>query len=183
MKSFKILFILFIALFLNADDNKKLIYLNPDSSIPFWQIMSKGVESSVNKLNYELEVYSSFNNSKKELQNLFKAIGKKPAGLIISPTNSFQCVTLLKLAKKANIPVIVLDIGTDSGEYVSYISSDNKTGAYNLGKILAQEMIKNKLEESTVGIIAIPQKRHNGKLRTEGFLEALNEKKYKNSKY
>lgn len=179
MKSLKILFCLLLTLYLNAEEKKKLIYLNPDASIPFWQIMTKGVDFSAKKLGYELEVFSAYNSSKKELKNLVKAIKKKPLGLVISPTNSSQCVTLLKLAKKANIPVVISDIGTNSGEYISFISSDNKKGAYKIGQVLAKIMIERGLVDSSVGIISIPQKRLNGKLRTAGFLEALKEKKIK----
>ncbi|RXK12739.1 sugar ABC transporter substrate-binding protein [Halarcobacter mediterraneus] len=179
MKSLKILFLLFLTLHLNAEDKKKLIYLNPDASIPFWQIMTKGVDFSAKKLGYKLEIFSAYNSSKKELENLVKAIKEKPLGLIISPTNSFQCVTLLRLAKKANIPVIISDIGTNSGEYVSFISSDNKKGAYKIGQVLTRIMNEKGLVDSSVGIISIPQKRTNGKLRTAGFLKALKENKIK----
>ena len=74
------------------------------------------------------------------------------------------------------IPTIVADIGSDSQDYLSFISSDNKKGAYELGKILSKYMKSlswNK--EGTVGIIAIPQKRLNGKDRTIGFIQALEE--------
>ena len=74
------------------------------------------------------------------------------------------------------IPTIVADIGSDSQDYLSFISSDNKKGAYELGKILSKYMKSlswNK--EGTVGIIAIPQKRLNGKDRTIGFIKALEE--------
>jgi ribose transport system substrate-binding protein len=62
----------------------------------------------------------------------------------------------------------------------SFISSDNKKGAYELGKILAKHM-KNLSwdKEGTVGIISIPQKRTNGKDRTLGFIQALDEESIK----
>lgn len=176
MKFLKILLLFLLTLYLNAEEKKKLIYLNPDSSIPFWQIMTKGVKFSAKQLNYDIEVYSANNSSKKELQNLVSAIEKEPIGLVISPTDSSQCVTLLKLAKRANIPVVISDIGTNSGEYVSYISSNNKIGAYKIGQVLSKIMIERDLVDSSVGIISIPQKRLNGKLRTAGFLKALKEK-------
>jgi ribose transport system substrate-binding protein len=142
--------------------------------------MSRGVVSESTKLGYKIEIASANNNQKKELEILAKAIDEKVAGIIISPTTSSSCATILKLSKKANIPVVISDIGTDSGEYVSFISSNNKEGAYNLGKILTTKMIQLGLQNGDVGIISIPQKRLNGQLRTEGFLKALNEAKIKN---
>jgi ribose transport system substrate-binding protein len=164
--------------YVNASE-KKLIYIVSDIRIPFWEIMSKGIKNKSSNYDYDVEVYSSSNSAKIELENTVKAIRSKPDGLIISPTNSSASVTILKLAKEANIPVVILDIGADSGEYLSYISSDNKTGAYNIGKVLVKKMKDLGYEDGSVAIVAIPQKRINGQERTRGFLKALSESKIK----
>jgi ribose transport system substrate-binding protein len=164
--------------YVNASE-KKLIYIVSDIRIPFWEIMSKGIKNKSSNYDYDVEVYSSSNSAKIELENTVKAIRSKPDGLIISPTNSSACVTILKFAKEANIPAVILDIGTDRGEYLSYISSDNKTGAYNIGKVLVKKMQKLGYEDGSVAIVAIPQKRINGQERTRGFLKALSESKIK----
>jgi len=164
--------------YVNASE-KKLIYIVSDIRIPFWEIMSKGIKNKSSNYDYDVEVYSSSNSAKIELENTVKAIRSKPDGLIISPTNSSACVTILKFAKEANIPAVILDIGTDRGEYLSYISSDNKTGAYNIGKVLVKKMQKLGYEDGSVAIVAIPQKRINGQERTRGFLKALSEAKIK----
>lgn len=155
--------------------HKKLAYLVSDTSIPFWQIMARGVRTGADALGYDVTVYNAGNNAKQELQSTVTAIKEKVDGIIVSPTNSSACVTILKLAKKAGIPVVISDIGTDGGEYVSYISSDNRDGAYQLGKLLAGKMIAKGWQNGRVGIIAIPQKRHNGQMRTAGFMQAMEE--------
>jgi ribose transport system substrate-binding protein len=177
----KIHYIIFLflafCLSLNAEE-KKLAYLVSDIRIPFWEIMSRGIKNEAQNLGYDIDIYSANNLKKRELENIVKAISKKVDGVILSPINSSTAVTLLKLSKNANIPVVISDIGTNSGEYVSYISSDNENGAYKIGKVLTEKMDSlgwNK--NGTVGIISIPQKRENGKARTKGFLKALNEAK------
>ena len=175
--TFVFTFILVFSTPLAAQENtpKKLAYITSDLEIPFWKIMSKGVAGEAQSLGYEVHLYSAANSPKKELQNMIDAIDKKVDGIILSPTTSSASVTLLKFAKKASIPVVIADIGSDSKDYVSFISSDNFTGAYELGKILGHEMQQKGWQNERVGIIAIPQKRDNGKARTKGFLEALNE--------
>lgn len=168
-------------LYASASTNKKIVYITSDINIPFWQIMSKGMNNTSKTLNYDFEIYSANNSAKKELENTIKAIRENVAGIIVSPTNSSACVTILKLAKSANIPVVISDIGTDAGEYVSYISSDNKGGAYNIGKLLAKQMKALSYKDGTVGIIAIPQKRLNGQERTSGFMKALDQENIKSS--
>ncbi|MCT7513796.1 substrate-binding domain-containing protein [Aliarcobacter cryaerophilus] len=177
MKIFKIMvLLLFFISNLYSNQQKKLAYIVSDINIPFWQIISKGIKDKSNELGYEIHIYSSNNLKKNKLENLASAISLKIDGLIISPINSSTASTLLEIAKMNKIPTIVADIGSDSQDYLSFISSDNKKGAYELGKILSKYMKSlswNK--EGTVGIIAIPQKRLNGKDRTIGFIKALEE--------
>ena len=162
-------------------ENKKLVYLVSDIRILFWDIMSRGIQTEASKLGYSVEVLSANNSAKKELEHTVKAIHSEVDGIIVSPTNSSACVTILKLAKKANIPVVISDIGTDGGEYLSYISSDNESGAYAIGQILAKKMKALNVNDGSVGIIAIPQKRANGKARTKGFMRAMHEASIKGS--
>jgi len=108
-----------------------------------------------------------------------QAIRDNVSGIIISPTSSSAASTVLRLAKKAGNPVVISDIGTGDGEYISYVSSNNKEGAYNIGKVLVQKMVQEGMQDKSVGIIAIPQKRANGRARTAGFVIALGEAEIK----
>ena len=148
-----ILFLLFLSS-LFANQHKRLAYIVSDTTIPFWQIMSKGIKEKSVEFGYEIDIYNSNNLKKNELENMALALDKKIDGLIISPINSSTAATLLEIAKINNIPVVIADIGSNSKDYVSFISSDNKKGAYELGKILAKHM-KNLSwnKEGTVGII------------------------------
>ena len=155
--------------------SKNIAYIVSDMRIPFWSLMAKGVQDKAKLQGHTVTVYSSNNNAKRELENTFSAIQQNVDGIIISPTSSLAALTLIKFAKKANIPIIISDIGANSHDYVSYISSDNKNGAYQLGKLLSNKMLARGWAQGSVGIIAIPQKRANGRARTAGFMQAINE--------
>ena len=154
---------------------KQLAYLVSDTRIPFWDIMKRGVDQRATSLGYKVQVYSADNDPRRELEFIAQAINRKVDGIILSPTNSSAAATLLKFARDANIPGVLADIGTDGGEYLSYIASDNFEGAYRLGKVLVHALQSRHWEKGSVGIIAIPQKRANGKARTAGFMKALAE--------
>lgn len=179
MKSIKIIILIFFISTAYSQNinktNKKLAYIVSDITIPFWQIMSKGIKNKALQLGYSVDIYSSANLRKNEIENFNKNLNSKISGIVLSPVHSSSAEFLLKLAKKANIPVVISDIGTDGGEYVSFISSDNEDGAYKIGKVLAKKMKKLNIQDASVGIVSIPQKRINGKLRTKGFLRAINE--------
>lgn len=160
---------------------KKLYYIVSDTRIPFWEIMSRGVRDEALQKGYELTILSSSNDIKSELRAFSEAIRRKSAGIILSPTNSSACSTLLKLAKNARIPVVISDIGTDNGDYVSYVSSDNEQGGYGIGKVSAEAILSEPNPGGKTAIIAIPQKRINGQTRTTGFLKAIQEHNVSNS--
>ncbi|EIO3973398.1 substrate-binding domain-containing protein [Vibrio vulnificus] len=162
--------VLFFSPWLSA--SQQIVYMVSDLRIPFWQIMWGGIENEAKQLGYEAVVLSAENDAKTELENIIKAIALKPNGIILSPTNSSAAVTILKMAEQANIPVVISDIGTEGGTFVSYIESDNFSGAFQLAQILASAMKEKGWQNGEVGVVAIPQKRKNGIERTEGFIEA-----------
>ena len=154
-------------------DPVRLAYLVSDLRIPFWNIMRGGIEARASALGYELSVFSAENDTKRELQNAVQALSSGIDGLILSPTNSSSAVTLLGLAEEAGVPVVIADIGTEAGTYVSYIESDNEQGAFELGRILVKTLNARGWSEGGVGIVSIPQSRENGRARTRGFIQAL----------
>jgi ribose transport system substrate-binding protein len=155
---------------------KKVVYIVSDIRIPFWEIMSRGIQKAANERGYELEILSANNDKIKQMQLTGRAVNENVAGIILSPINSTSAATILSVAQKFNTPVVISDIGTDGGEYVSFISSNNFEGAYNIGKVLSTKMKELGWDkEGTVGIVSIPQKRSNGKARTAGFMKAMDE--------
>lgn len=172
----KFIFILMIFLGTTLFAQKKVVYIVSDISIPFWNIMSKGMKKAANERGYTLEVLSANNSKAYQMELTAKALKQKIDGLIISPINSASAATILSVSKRFHVPVVISDIGTDGGEYVSFISSNNFDGAYNIGKVLAKKMQKLGYDkDGTVGIVSIPQKRANGKARTAGFMKAMDE--------
>lgn len=154
---------------------KRLAYLVSDLRIPFWDIMKRGIVSRAGALGYSVTVHGADNDPRRELELAARVVRDKVDGIVLSPTNSSAAVTLLKLAREAGIPVVIADIGTEGGEYLSYIASDNQEGAYQIGKVLAAAMKARQWETGGVGIVAIPQARANGRARTAGFMKAMDE--------
>jgi ribose transport system substrate-binding protein len=158
-----------------AASAKDVVYLTPGLDLPFWRYLSKGVESVAQKQGYGYQAFDSYNDAQTQLKNAQDAIARGVAGIVISPTDSSTCPSVLALAQKANIPVVIADIGTNEGEYVSFIISDNREGAYGTGKALVAAMKEKGMTDGTVGLVTISLTRNNGKLRTAGFRAALEE--------
>ncbi|TAN29989.1 MAG: twin-arginine translocation signal domain-containing protein [Castellaniella sp.] len=158
---------------LAAAAGKNIVYLTPGLDLPFWRYLSKGIEDTVKAKGYGFQVLDSHNSAQTQLQNAQDSIGRKIAGLVLSPTDSSTAPSVLALAQRAKVPVVIGDIGTNSGDYASFIVSDNYKGAYGVGEGLAAALKKKGWLGDSVGIIAISQARKNGQARTKGFLDGL----------
>ena len=154
-------------------ESRNLVYITPDSGVSFWRYVGTGAEKAAQEANYSLEVLSSNNDAQTQLKNAQDAITKGVAGIVISPTDSSTAPSVLKLAADAGIPVTIADIGTESGEHVAFIGSDNFGGAKGIGEVTAAKLVENGWTDGSYGIIGIPQARINGQLRTNGFREAM----------
>lgn len=155
--------------------DKELVYLTPGLDLPFWRYLSKGIETVAVENGYRYQALDSRNSAQTQRQNAQDAIARGVDGIIISPTDSSTAPGVLDLAEEAGIPVVIADIGTNSGNYVSFIISDNYEGAYGTGQALAAAMKEKGWEDGSVGLVTISQARKNGQARTAGFREALKE--------
>jgi ribose transport system substrate-binding protein len=156
-----------------AQETKEIVYLTPGLDLPFWRYLSKGIESEAKKAGYSYTALDSHNSAETQLKNAQDAIARGVAGIAISPTDSSTAPSVLALAARAKIPVVVADIGTNSGEYVSFIISDNHQGAFGVGEALAAAMKEKGWADGSVGLVTISQARKNGQARTAGFREAM----------
>ena len=156
-------------------EGKRLAYLTPGLDLPFWRTLAKGIEDDAKSRGGGSTTYDSHNSAQTQLQNAQDAIAKRVDGIIISPTDSSTAPSVIAAAKRAEIPVVIADIGTSGGEYVSFIISDNEKGAYGVGKALAAAMKAKGWDKGTVGLVTISLARNNGKARTNGFMKAMDE--------
>ncbi len=154
---------------------KRVAYLTPGLDLPFWRILAKGIDDEAKKNGASSTAYDSHNSAQTQIQNAQDVIARRVDGIIISPTDSSTAPAVLAAAKRAGIPVVIADIGTTSGEYVSFIISDNFQGAYGIGTALAKAMQAKGWSSGTVGLVTISLARNNGQARTKGFMKAMDE--------
>ncbi len=152
---------------------RRIVYVTPGLDLPFWRYLSKGVEATAKARGYACQTLDSRNSAQTQLKNVQDAIARGLAGIVISPTDSSTVPSVLQLASASKIPVVIADIGTNEGEYVSFISSDNHAGASDVGKALAAALKEKGWLDGSFGMSAISQARKNGQSRTQGFVEGM----------
>ena len=157
----------------SAQEEGEIVYMTPGLDLAFWRYVSEGVRSVAEENGYGFSALDSTNDPQTQLQNAQDAIARGVAGIVLSPTDSSTAPAVLSLAAENGIPVVIADIGTDSGDYVSLIGSNNYEGANGVGEALAAALQEQGKEGGTVGIVGISQARLNGQARTQGFKDAL----------
>jgi ribose transport system substrate-binding protein len=158
-----------------AATKKTVAYLTPSTTIPFWNWVEEGVKTQCTTYGWNMITYDSKDSATTQLANAQNAITRKVDAIVISPTDSASCPAVLSEAAAAKVPVVICDIGTVSGEYLSYVATPNFDGAYQVGQYVAKYILANKLALGPVAEITVPLARINGQNRQKGFKKAMDE--------
>lgn len=159
---------------------KSVYYITPGLDLPFWRTLGLGIGTIATQNGYQLKVLDSKNSDAQQLSNIEQAIREQAAGIVLSPTDSKSAQAVLELTSRARIPVVIADIGSNGGEFVSYVKSDNYRGAYGVGQEVAAALKERRLKNPAFALCTIALTRKNGQDRTNGFLDAMKEAGYTN---
>jgi len=147
-------------------------YSTPALSNAFWVRVRDGAQEAADSLDVNLIVYDAQRSITKQLADVEDFVQQKVDAVLISPFNSKAIIPAVEAANAGNVPVIIVDIGAEGGEYETFIISDNKEG----GRI-AGEYIADKINGSGKVVLIRSQAGYpNTELRGDGFTEVMNEK-------
>ncbi len=136
---------------------------------PFFVTMKEGAETKAKTLGYELIVLDSQNDPSKELANVEDLTVRGVKAILINPTDSDAVSNAIRMANRADIPVLTLDRGASRGKVVSHIASDNVAGGEMAGQYIADTVGANAKVIQLEGIAGTSAARERGK----GFMQAV----------
>ncbi|WP_105901809.1 ribose ABC transporter substrate-binding protein RbsB [Vibrio gangliei] len=136
---------------------------------PFFVSMKDGAEAKAEALGYNLIVLDSQNDPSKELSNVEDLSVRGVKALLINPTDSDAVSNAIRIANRANIPVLTLDRGASRGDVVSHIASDNVAGGEMAGKYIIEKVGEKAKVIQLEGIAGTSAARERG----EGFMNAV----------
>ncbi|WP_059104765.1 ribose ABC transporter substrate-binding protein RbsB [Shouchella shacheensis] len=105
---------------------------------PFFVTLEEGAEAKANELGLELITVDAQDDSAKQINDVEDLIQRDVDLILVNPTDSEAVAAAIELANAADIPVITVDRGSDSGETVSHIASDNVSGGEMAGELLVE---------------------------------------------
>jgi ribose transport system substrate-binding protein len=137
--------------------------------VPYWQSAGAGLAQSGQQLKvaYMMTGPDSYDPSA-ERDAFQAAVGKKPAGILISVADANLFKDDIDSAIKAGIPVVTIDSDSPSSKRLFFIGTNNFQAGQMGGKRLVQEL-KNK---GNVAVFTMPSQ-PNLNERMRGYLDAL----------
>ncbi|MCL6087721.1 MAG: LacI family transcriptional regulator [Actinobacteria bacterium] len=157
-----------IAKSLKTKKTKVIGILVPDIGNPFYYEILRGIESLLDKNNFNMMLCNTEYDSKKELKYISLLMSKKVDGIIIAPSSSIS--KGVNLLYEKNIPFVVLDIIQD------YIKTNCVlVNHFKVSYSATSYLLKNGHKE----IFILDAYRENKSLSNfrNGFIEAMKENK------
>ncbi len=118
---------------------------------PFFVDVKAGVEKAAKDNGVTLIVTDAQNDSATQVSNIENLIQKKPAAIIIDPTDSDAIVAAIEACNKANIPVITMDRQAAGGVVASHIGYN----AIKSGTIAGNYLVDTFKDKETVNVVEI----------------------------
>lgn len=142
---------------------------------PFYKIINNEILKAVEKNNDTLITLDPELDVDKQNEQIYKFIDQKVDGIFINPIDFEQIEPALQAAKRANIPVIIIDAPVSDESLVNCtIVSDN----YDAGVQCAKDMME-RLDSANIVLLKHTTAK-SAKERIEGFLSVIdNNEKYK----
>ena len=139
---------------------------------PFFVSIREGVEEAAGKEGVETVITDAQNDSSTQSNQVEDLITQGVDLIVINPVDSTAIATSVEKANEAKIPVICVDRGSDQGELVSFIASNNVEGGKLAGEYILEKVGENAEVIQLEGIPGASSTRERG----EGFEEAPNGK-------
>lgn len=135
-----------------------------------WRIVKNGMEQAASDLNVNVSFITLIeDNSVEEQKELIKReIMNGTDGILISPADYSSLSKLIEDLRK-EIPIVLFESNIETKENFTYISCDN----YELGRKLANEVIKNGNTRSKIIILRSGFNISSEKEKYEGFIDEI----------
>ena len=140
------------------------------------KIQSKSIKEELEKQNYQVMSRNSFSDPKQQYQDVMTFIAYQVDLIILSPIEEFGWEPVLEEAKKANIPVIIVDrnIATNRSDlFLTHIGSSIKAQGGRAGLYVTNHY--QKIEKEAINVFEIKGVENSSptRLRHDGFAETV----------
>lgn len=105
---------------------------------PYFVAMKDGLDKFASEKKVSLKVADAQDDAARQADDIQNFISQNVDAILINPVDSKAVVSSIKAANSANIPVILIDRGSEGGDVLTTVASDN----VEAGKMAAEFVVK-----------------------------------------
>lgn len=124
-----------------AEDKVVIGYSVQDLGNQYWQMVAQGIKDRAAEIgNVDVIVLDARTDPAKQLAQVEDLIQQKVDVILLSPWDPDPGGSCVEVANEAGMPVIVLDVGVNSGKIETFVVSDNLKGGEMAGEFIAEKI-------------------------------------------
>jgi ribose transport system substrate-binding protein len=137
----------------------------------FWQSIHAGAEKAAQELGIEIIWRGPLREDDRasQISEVEGFITRRVSGIVLAPLDDAALVGPVNDAIRAKIPVVIIDSGLKSDDYISFVATDNRRG----GRLAAEGLAKLLPQGGKVVVFRYAEGSASTIDREEGFLEEI----------
>jgi ribose transport system substrate-binding protein len=139
----------------------------------FWKAIHAGAVKASQELGVEVIWKGPAREDDREAQvaEVENFVSRGVSGIVLAPTDDKALRLPVTDAMRAGIPVVIIDSGLDSEDYVSFVATDNYKG----GRLAGERMVEKLQGKGKVVLLRYMEGSASTMERERGFLDLLSE--------
>lgn len=154
-------------------DQLKIAVIPKGTTHFFWKHIHAGAAKAAKELDVEIIWQGPLKEDDRQMQIqvVQNFVSRAVDAIVLAPLDEQSLVPPVRAAMKRKIPVIIIDSGLSSDDYLSFVATDNYLG----GKLCAQRMIEILEGKGKVIMLRYQEGSASTSAREQGFLDAIEE--------
>jgi ribose transport system substrate-binding protein len=154
-----------------SSNTKTIAVIPKGTSHIFWQSIHAGAEKAAQELGYTVIWRGPLREDDRasQISEVEGFVTRGVSGIVLAPLDDAALAPPVADAKRAGIPVVVIDSGLKGNDYVSFVATDNRKGGRLAGEHLAQLL----RDTGKVVMLRYAEGSESTAQREQGFLEAI----------
>jgi ribose transport system substrate-binding protein len=155
-----------------ADPQRLTIAVIPKgTSHVFWQSIHAGARQAARELDVDITWRGPLREDDRDSQvaEVENAVARRVSGIALAPLDESALVAPVMNARRSGVPVVIFDSGLKSGEFISFVATDNDKG----GALAAAHLAQSLDGRGRVILMRYAEGHDSTTRREEGFLRGL----------
>lgn len=149
-----------------------------NNSYQFFHAMQEGVLARAEELGVKVLTHDQESSAAEMITGAIDLIGQDIDVLIISPFYPPGIPLIVDEAKKAGVPVVVVDVGTGGADVEAFIISDSYAGGLLAAEYALELIRKHELTSKNIAILKVEETSTYARRRGDAFKRIMTENGY-----